>query len=1175
MARTREALARGAGSDTPSQPRDRSSWFVTAARDDRGDDTGGAGDGSGGPRRTSYVAPPAGIEPTTNGGVSFDDDDGAIDPLDLPAHAAHRMSLRASAASIAEAEARRRGETAWRHAAGGSRVKGHHPSEMVAAVARGALSEEELARASFLSRYAVDADEMELARRRVRRAELRSHAAACVGCAEESALCVLAALAPLGRCALAVRDGAVELGRFIRSNRGKKTSTYPGITGTHSFTPGAGRRTKDHSGRNSFAPRFSFLDCLAGVFVDGPMDGSGAHGFSGGRGAGIGAGGPRGWRASVLAYVRASRTRRRILGGVVLLVFVVMLLAAVDAVFLGSRGVIWGDGVPDARTGDGVGVGNYRGGGTVVGAALRGLNYPVRLAGGDPSDGGGGGVGALVGWRGGGNAGEFAVLAAFREAFNGPSERSDPAWWRKAVANARKIPDAARPTEIAGIKVPRHSEMWTLRERHAERRHGFAGIADGVVRTDGDRAAAMPRGLHPQASAPSVAVTPSGAVLVAYVSGDAEGAEGASIVVARLAPGRGAFEPTPRVVARLEGRAMGPPSIFATPGVAGAGVVTVLFTSTPAFGSVRGNRLAGVRSLDDGVSWLDVPEADLPSNLRSLEVHAPPVQVGCFFGGVAWSGLVPRELPWGVENGPGFVPVTETFGGGSFHGVNASCATWILPMHRMPRGALERSSPHSGFAYTTDGGRRWRYNEEGRWAKGQDGFGAATVGACARKRHLVRADRSDREGRPGGAPGGLAGMAASAASAASAMFRSGSDLLDAGVEAASAAAGLGTLKSPEECRPRDVGAQSPLAALPFHAGALVSPALVRLRSGAIAAFFASTAGDRVYRAESTDEAATWSYPEPTSLPSNGAPVAVAALRDTGKVVAVFNNARGLDDRWPLSIALSDDGGLTWRAVRDLEPVGATVYARRRAATKRRFVSLRRRGLLDVGAHRRGGSPHHSSHSSHSSHSAGGGRRRFDFSGRKGDQHVGATSAADADIHAEADALAAEAHASAVAAAERVQPEANALVSMGRVSMDGQLLGPHGSGITPQMVRDGSSAGHAAGGERGPPVTGPAERYGGKETRYFPIDTGGGPAAPKRHRGEFSYPSVAQSTDGSIHVVYSVLREAVQYVRVHESWIARGPTSAGAFRGDYHVEPEEAAPDESTGGDEGEGGGGDA
>ena len=59
-----------------------------------------------------------------------------------------------------------------------------------------------------------------------------------------------------------------------------------------------------------------------------------------------------------------------------MLLFLAMTIAAV----VEGYGVFWGDGVPDVRSGVGVGVGNYRGGGTVTGAALRGLNYPVRLA---------------------------------------------------------------------------------------------------------------------------------------------------------------------------------------------------------------------------------------------------------------------------------------------------------------------------------------------------------------------------------------------------------------------------------------------------------------------------------------------------------------------------------------------------------------------------------------------------------------------------------------------------------------------------------------------------------------------------------------------------------------------------------------------------------------------------
>jgi hypothetical protein len=126
----------------------------------------------------------------------------------------------------------------------------------------------------------------------------------------------------------------------------------------------------------------------------------------------------------VAAHVRRSRFRRRILGGGVTLVILAVLLAVVDAA---GSGLLWGDGVADTRNGVGVGGESYRGGGTIAEAALRGLNYPVRLAGRRGSTGGGG----VWGGGGGGATHEFAALAAFREGLNGPSERSEPAWWER------------------------------------------------------------------------------------------------------------------------------------------------------------------------------------------------------------------------------------------------------------------------------------------------------------------------------------------------------------------------------------------------------------------------------------------------------------------------------------------------------------------------------------------------------------------------------------------------------------------------------------------------------------------------------------------------------------------------------------------------------------------------
>ena len=74
-------------------------------------------------------------------------------------------------------------------------------------------------------------------------------------------------------------------------------------------------------------------------------------------------------------------------------------------------------------------------------------------------------------------------------------------------------------------------------------------------------------------------------------------------------------------------------------------------------------------------------------------------------------------------------------GGRLWHGVNATCATYVLGVHLMPRGALERSTQHSALAFTADGGRTWRYTPAAVGAagamggsQGQENFAAATMG---------------------------------------------------------------------------------------------------------------------------------------------------------------------------------------------------------------------------------------------------------------------------------------------------------------------------------------------------------------------------------------------------------------------------------------------------------------
>jgi predicted neuraminidase len=105
---------------------------------------------------------------------------------------------------------------------------------------------------------------------------------------------------------------------------------------------------------------------------------------------------------------------------------------------------------------------------------------------------------------------------------------------------------------------------------------------------------------------------------------------------------------------------------------------------------------------------------------------------------------------------------------------------------------------------------------------------------------------------------------------------------------------------------------------------LVQPDIVQLANGKFVAFFRSRYADFIYRSNSTDGCA-WSVPVPTQLPNNNSSVQVTVLRDQS-LVLVFNNANveakrrkpRTGPRKPLSIALSQDHGNTWKWVRDIE-----------------------------------------------------------------------------------------------------------------------------------------------------------------------------------------------------------------------------------------------------------------
>ncbi len=93
------------------------------------------------------------------------------------------------------------------------------------------------------------------------------------------------------------------------------------------------------------------------------------------------------------------------------------------------------------------------------------------------------------------------------------------------------------------------------------------------------------------------------------------------------------------------------------------------------------------------------------------------------------------------------------------------------------------------------------------------------------------------------------------------------------------------------------------------------PSLIERSDGSILALLRPSGGLRcVLQSTSTDAGRTWSPAERTSLPSPFAALDAVRLSD-GRVALAWN--RNPEARNPLTLALSEDEGLTWPHVRDL------------------------------------------------------------------------------------------------------------------------------------------------------------------------------------------------------------------------------------------------------------------
>ena len=106
----------------------------------------------------------------------------------------------------------------------------------------------------------------------------------------------------------------------------------------------------------------------------------------------------------------------------------------------------------------------------------------------------------------------------------------------------------------------------------------------------------------------------------------------------------------------------------------------------------------------------------------------------------------------------------------------------------------------------------------------------------------------------------------------------------------------------------------------------VHASVVELSEGRLAAFFRSRAADRIYVSRSTDYGRTWTVPERTLLPNNNASIQASKLQ-SGNLAIIFNQFSGSDDpnqtvwprrRYPVTVALSADGGETWPYMRHVD-----------------------------------------------------------------------------------------------------------------------------------------------------------------------------------------------------------------------------------------------------------------
>lgn len=103
------------------------------------------------------------------------------------------------------------------------------------------------------------------------------------------------------------------------------------------------------------------------------------------------------------------------------------------------------------------------------------------------------------------------------------------------------------------------------------------------------------------------------------------------------------------------------------------------------------------------------------------------------------------------------------------------------------------------------------------------------------------------------------------------------------------------------------------------------PACIELTDGRVLMLMRTGLGGQ-YVSISKDGGETWSKPEPTPLKGTAAPVSISRIPTTNHLLAIWNNNPGGSTRNPLTAAVSEDEGQTWKHIRNIEDAPSDAWA---------------------------------------------------------------------------------------------------------------------------------------------------------------------------------------------------------------------------------------------------------